>query len=84
MKLYIRSAEQSFTAEDYKAALLLLKKSTNLKEIAKAQEVIREYQASNPESATKIKEEFNTPRPRKPGSTSPKDPKFFTSSHIRW
>jgi hypothetical protein len=84
MKRYIKSAEQFLTADDYKAALLLLKKSANLKEIAKAQEVIREYQASNPESATKIKEEFNAPRPRKPRSKSPKDPRFFTSNNIRW
>lgn len=86
MKKYIKSAEQLLTAEDYKAALLFLKmkRSINPKEIAKAQEVIQKYEASNPEYAAKIKEEFNAPRPRKPRSKAPKDPRFFTSNNIRW
>jgi hypothetical protein len=83
MKRYIKSSDSIITESDYKGALLLLKRSTNSKEIEKAQQIIREYKEKNPELAEKIKSELNTTK-RTPRSKSSNDPKTFTSRHIRW
>ena len=83
MKRYIKSSDSLITESDYKVALLLLKRSTNSREIEKAQQTIREYKEKNPESAERIKSELNTPK-RTPRSKSSDDPRFFTSRHIRW
>ena len=71
MKRYVR-AETSFTTDDYKAALLLLKHSVNPKEVERAQTVIREFKATNPELAEKVKSELNQKRERKPKSAPSK------------
>lgn len=63
MKRYIKS-ETSFTSDDYKAALLLLKQSHDEKQITRAQEIVREFKAKNPELAEKIKAEVAAPRPK--------------------
>ena len=68
MKIYIR-ADSMITKADYKGALLTLKLSTKPAEISKAQEVIRKYRESNPESAAKVDEELAN-RPRKPYTKS--------------
>ena len=64
MKRYIKSSETSYTADDYRAALLLLKHSHDEKQVARAQEIMREFKAKNPELAEKIRTEVNTPRPK--------------------
>jgi hypothetical protein len=83
MKRYIKSSDSIITKDDFKGALLTLKRSANPKEIEKAQQVIREYKEKNPELAEKIKAELGQVK-RTPKSKSPKDPTFFTSNHIRW
>ena len=83
MKRYIKSSDSLITESDYKGALLLMKRSTNPKEVEKAQQIIREYKEKNPELAEKIKSELGQVK-RSPRSKSSKDPKTFTSRHVRW
>ena len=64
MKRYIKSSETSYTADDYRASLLLVKHSHDAKQIAHAQEIMREFKAKNPELAEKIRTEVNTPKPK--------------------
>jgi hypothetical protein len=61
MKRYIKTAS-SITDSDYKAALLLLRHSTDIKEIERAQEIIREFKNTNPELAKQIKDENDARR----------------------
>ena len=70
MKIYIKSSDEFLTEADYRAALFTLKQSANSKQVTRAQEIIKKYQEQSPEHAAKVKEEFNTKKPRAPRSKS--------------
>ena len=61
MKRYIKS-ESSLTEADYKAALRLFRQARNPKDIERAQNIIKEYKAENPELAEKIKNQIESDR----------------------
>lgn len=61
MKRYIKS-ESLLTEADYRAALLGLQHARNPKDVERAQKIIREYKAKNPELAEKIKNQIDSDR----------------------
>lgn len=61
MKRYIKS-ESLLTESDYRAALLGLRHARNPKDVERAQKIIKEYKAKNPELAEKIKNQIESDR----------------------
>lgn len=59
MKRYIKS-ESLLTEADYRAALLGLRHARNPKDVERAQNIIKEYKAKNPELAEKIKDQVES------------------------